>query len=306
MKELAPSRPEMPALAKSEVKFKEFVQKGLGLARMAALENVVVENNSLVFPRVPRAEVVATPYGSKTRRLFATQRPPSGRPTAVIFRDSFFTRLVRLVKEHFDRAVFVWSAEFDYQILAQEKPNIVIWERVERALMVDVPRSKAERSAMSLLEDWEEAVITSERSNDVRKAKVAVEGKNRIVLMMRPRSEARFGPIFLRDNAVLRFGYGVLKSAWEKPGDGVRFSITVERGSKGVEVFNRYLDPKNRKADRKWFSAELKLGAFAGSEIEVVLSTEAGPKGDRRADLAASSELDLTGLTIPDYGWSAL
>ena len=159
---------------------------------------------------------------------------------------------------------------------------------------------------MSLLEDWEEAVITSERSSDVRKTKLAVEGKTRIVLMMRPRSEARFGPVSLGNNATLRFGYGVLKSAWEEPGDGVRFSITVQRGGKGIEVFNRYLDPKNRKADRKWFSVELKLGAFAGSEIEVVLSTEAGPKGDRRADFAAWSELDLTGLTIPDYGWSAL
>ena len=224
----------------------------------------------------------------------------------MIFRDSFFTRLVRLVKEHFDRAVFVWSREFDYRSLAEEKPNIVIWEMCERFLMGNVPRAKAERSAMSLLEDWEEAVITSERSSDVREAQVVVEGKKRIVLMMRPRSEARFGPVSLGNNATLRFGYGVLKSAWEEPGDGVRFSITVQRGGKGVEVFHRYLDPKNLKADRKWFSAELRLGAFAGSEIEVVLSTEAGPSGDRRADLAAWSELDLNGLTIPDYGWSAL
>ena len=128
MKELASSRPEIHALAEREVKFREFVRKGLGPVRMAALENVVLENDSIVFPRVPRAEVIATPYGSKTEKLFATQRPPGGRPTAVIFRDSFFTRLVRLVKEHFDRAVFVWSREFDYRILAEEKANIVIWE----------------------------------------------------------------------------------------------------------------------------------------------------------------------------------
>ncbi len=49
MKELASLRPEMRALAEREVKWREFVPKGLGLARMAALENVVLENDSIVW-----------------------------------------------------------------------------------------------------------------------------------------------------------------------------------------------------------------------------------------------------------------
>lgn len=49
------------------------------------------------------------------------------------FRDSFFSALMKFTKESFGESVYVWSL-FDKNVVEAEKPNIVIWEIVERDL----------------------------------------------------------------------------------------------------------------------------------------------------------------------------
>jgi hypothetical protein len=55
-------------------------------------------------------------------------------PRAVIFRDSFSSRLVPFLSEHFSRAVYVWQNDFDTTAILEERPNVVIQEIVSRHL----------------------------------------------------------------------------------------------------------------------------------------------------------------------------
>jgi len=72
------------------------------------------------------------------RRLTVSSNPDPTLPTAVIYHDSFFFRLIPLVGEHFSRAVYVphfssgdiWNLSW----IDQEKPDVVILEFAERYL----------------------------------------------------------------------------------------------------------------------------------------------------------------------------
>ena len=55
-------------------------------------------------------------------------------PRAVIFRDSFVSRLVPFLSEHFSRAVYLWQNDFDANAVEQERPDVVIQEIVGRHL----------------------------------------------------------------------------------------------------------------------------------------------------------------------------
>ena len=63
----------------------------------------------------------------------------SSLPRAVIFRDSFFSRLAPFTSEHFSRAVYLWQNDFDADAVLQERPDVVIQEIVGRHLYNFIP-----------------------------------------------------------------------------------------------------------------------------------------------------------------------
>ena len=56
-----------------------------------------------------------------------------------MFRDSFASRLVPFLSEHFSRAVYLWQNDFDAEVIEQEHPDVVIQEIVSRHLYVYSP-----------------------------------------------------------------------------------------------------------------------------------------------------------------------
>ena len=60
-------------------------------------------------------------------------------PRAVIFRDSFVSRLVPFLSEHFSRAVYLWQNDFDAAAVEHEHPDVVIQEIVGRHLYNFIP-----------------------------------------------------------------------------------------------------------------------------------------------------------------------
>ncbi|MCX6250045.1 MAG: hypothetical protein NTX61_04760 [Bacteroidetes bacterium] len=60
----------------------------------------------------------------------------NGKPLkALIFRDSFFNALIPFFKESFGESVFIWSA-FDRNLIDVEKPDLIIYEVIEREIDV--------------------------------------------------------------------------------------------------------------------------------------------------------------------------
>ncbi len=112
------------------------------LARMMGLASGGgVEMGSLV-PREGRVAkivepAVPNPYGEDGRLV--TEIAGSTLPRAVIFRDSFTSRLIPYLSEHFSRAVYLWENDFDPDVVSQEHPDVVIQEYVARHLFTFVP-----------------------------------------------------------------------------------------------------------------------------------------------------------------------
>jgi alginate O-acetyltransferase complex protein AlgJ len=116
--------------------------EGLDLAGMMGLTRVLREVDMTLVPRRPRRARVIEPAGARPTdeegRLVTEIDDPS-LPRAVIFRDSFTSRLVPFLSEHFSRAVYLWQNDFDAAIVAQEHPDVVIQEIVGRHLYNFIP-----------------------------------------------------------------------------------------------------------------------------------------------------------------------
>jgi hypothetical protein len=80
----------------------------------------------------------ADPYGEDGTVI--TENPRAGTGLrAVMFRDSFASRLIPLLSEHFERILYQWQNDFDPELVRHERPDVVIQEMVGRHLYIFVP-----------------------------------------------------------------------------------------------------------------------------------------------------------------------
>lgn len=116
--------------------------EAMDLAGMMGLKRVLREEDLTLVPKRPRrARVVEPPGAAPTAEegLIITEIPGSTLPRALIFRDSFVSRLVPFLSEHFSRAVYMWQNDFDAEAVMKEKPDVVIQEIVGRHLYSFIP-----------------------------------------------------------------------------------------------------------------------------------------------------------------------
>ena len=120
----------------------EAVRPGMDLAGMMGLTRVLRETDLTLVPkRARRARVVEPAGGAPTAEegRLVTEVDDASLPRAVIFRDSFVSRLVPFLSEHFSRAVYLWQNDFDAAAVEQERPDVVIQEIVGRHLYSFIP-----------------------------------------------------------------------------------------------------------------------------------------------------------------------
>jgi hypothetical protein len=72
------------------------------------------------------------PYGEDGRMV---THGPSNLPRLVVFRDSFASRLIPYLSEHFSRAVYLWQNDFEPEVIEKEHPDVVVQEFVARHLI---------------------------------------------------------------------------------------------------------------------------------------------------------------------------
>ena len=77
-------------------------------------------------------------------RVFYFTTCHSNRPKAVVLHDSFIWSMVKFLKESFHKVVFAHhrDLEFDTKLIEREKPDVVIYELVERSLRRRIPDSR--------------------------------------------------------------------------------------------------------------------------------------------------------------------
>jgi hypothetical protein len=135
-----PSTP--PAWTREDFTPVDRTVEGLDLAGMMGLTRVMREVDMTLVPKRPRRARVVEPGGANpTDELgrLVTEIADRSLPRAVIFRDSFASRLVPFLSEHFSRAVYLWQNDFDAQVVLQEHPDVVIQEIVGRHLYNFIP-----------------------------------------------------------------------------------------------------------------------------------------------------------------------
>jgi hypothetical protein len=117
-------------------------EPGRDLSRMLGLGSVMREENLRLDPRVPRrarlVEKLDPRLGLDDARL-VTGIEDASLPRAVICRDSFGTALIPFLSEHFSRALYLWEYDVDPDVIARERPAIVIQEWVGRRLSTLLP-----------------------------------------------------------------------------------------------------------------------------------------------------------------------
>lgn len=131
-----------PAWFRSDFEAVDRDVPAMDLGRMIGLARVLRETDMTLVPRRPRRARVVEPAGAgPTDELgrIVTEIDDPSLPSAVIFRDSFVSRLVPFLSEHFSRAVYVWESDFDADLVLREHPDVVIQEIVGRHLYNFIP-----------------------------------------------------------------------------------------------------------------------------------------------------------------------
>jgi hypothetical protein len=115
---------------------------GMDLAEMLSLSGQFTERSLDLAPRFPRRARLREPAdlreGYEVARV-VTEHPDAALPRMVMFRDSFATALIPFLSEHFSRAIYLWQNNVDDEVIAKEKPSLVIHEIVGRRLQTLVP-----------------------------------------------------------------------------------------------------------------------------------------------------------------------
>ncbi|MFP5212843.1 MAG: alginate O-acetyltransferase AlgX-related protein [Acidobacteriota bacterium] len=129
---------------------------GRDLAAMLSLTDVIREEEIELIPKfTPRARDGQWPYPPLEdmpevagQEMVVKETGDPSLPRAGVFRDSFSWALIPFLAESFQRVVFVWTFDFLPELIEREKPDVVIFECVERYLpslaKENPPRMRAE------------------------------------------------------------------------------------------------------------------------------------------------------------------
>ena len=124
-------------------------------------------------------------------------------------------------------------------------------------------------------------------ANDV----FSVNDEVRSGVFLAPAGSIVFPPVRVSLESVLTFKIGIIDDAWDKGGDGVEFTVSVQRMNDATtKIFSRYIDPKHNPDDRRWFDEKVPLRQFGDEEVSIMLATTPGPANDYSYDWAVFGE----------------
>jgi len=104
---------------------------------------------------------------------------------------------------------------------------------------------------------------------------VRVDSDERPSILCHPDSEIRY-KLRLEPNTTLKFGVTLSPMVWSPDkGDGVEFRVEA-RGLLGRTVlFEKKINPKRNREDRRWHDAEIDLSRYSGKTMELAFVTKA-------------------------------
>ena len=95
--------------------------------------NAVMDSLALLSQKVVLADTTGLNKSAKIRVPFKYTIADNDK-TVMVFRDSFFTRLVPFFKLHFGSSTYYWQGNLNWPAIEEERPAYVVHEMVERSL----------------------------------------------------------------------------------------------------------------------------------------------------------------------------
>jgi alginate O-acetyltransferase complex protein AlgJ len=144
MKVLCRWLPELEVLPISAFEDVEYNEPGRDLSLILGMRQYFSDRYVDLRMKRPALASEARP-GPPSGKLETTggdilfEHPDKERPRLLMFRDSFASWLIPLLSESFSRSLYSWQYTFDREIVERERPDVVIQEMVERALMAGSP-----------------------------------------------------------------------------------------------------------------------------------------------------------------------
>ncbi|KUG28947.1 hypothetical protein ASZ90_001172 [hydrocarbon metagenome] len=134
--------PAIPPLDAADFDVTEAVIPGGDLAGMLLLPDVWPETDIRLTPKDPRGKGVRVSFGAPRpyadpanhpdRAMVVAETGDARLPRALFFRDSFSSAMIPFLAGRFQSAVFVWNHAYSPDIVAAERPDVVVLEVVER------------------------------------------------------------------------------------------------------------------------------------------------------------------------------
>lgn len=110
------------------------------------------------------------------------------------------------------------------------------------------------------------------------------------IIYMHPPSNMTFD-MFVPEDAELEFSIALSSSAWSGSyGDGVDFSVFLDNGESKDLLWSKYINPKTKLGDRRWFDVKIDLQQWAHKKISIIFETSPGPENNSEYDWAGWGE----------------
>ncbi|MEI7579726.1 MAG: hypothetical protein WCJ58_06900 [bacterium] len=107
-------------------------------AKFISIEGHVYENEVLMERPVNNSMSVLDffpPYSSSPGRVTIGKTVADNKlPKMLMYRDSFGIAMIPFLENNFSRSVYIWNNQLNLQVVAEEHPNILVYEIVERNL----------------------------------------------------------------------------------------------------------------------------------------------------------------------------
>jgi hypothetical protein len=110
---------------------------------------------------------------------------------------------------------------------------------------------------------------------------VNINGATHLSLFVQPPQKLNVNLLIPNQTPKLTFSIGLNPKVFRPEyGDGVLFKVMLIKQKSKVEIFSKYIDPKNNPCDRKWFDESIDLKKWAGQEVALRFITTGGPTGN--------------------------
>ena len=116
----------------------------------------------------------------------------------------------------------------------------------------------------------------------IREAVFTIQGDTKPVLFQHPRSERLpFVTTISPDKSTLSFSLAMDPAVFSGCGAGVDYRLEIKDGAGAIrQLYDRYIDPKHRPEERRWFPEAVDLQRYLGQTVTLLFSALPGPSGD--------------------------